>query len=158
MPENWPQAICLWWPKYVQDEGRRKMKTSLFNCHLRHAQGMDPLLAWSWCATTLIHVLFIPVWRHLAVFLRFKLLYYVFIGAAPLPRPSLHTQRVLLHSLVISFRELHYILNPGMPVCTCVNECNHCVQLSYNSMPTQLRALIHCLIVQVLFFHVFGWL
>ena len=33
----------------------------------------------------------------------------------------------------ISFRELH-ILNPGMPVCTCVNECNHCIQLPYNSI------------------------
>ena len=116
--ENPPQASCLWWPKYVQYEGRRKMQTSLSNCHLHHTQG-------SWCATTSIHVLFISVWRHLPVFLRFKLLYYVSIGAALLPRPSLHTyiSRNFLQGVIETWN-----------ACVCMCKWVHCVQLPYHSI------------------------
>lgn len=55
---------------------------------------VDLLLARLRCTTTPIRILFVLVWRHLALFLRFQLLY-VSIGAAAFPRPFLESAMTL---------------------------------------------------------------
>lgn len=65
--------------------------------------GVDSLLALSQYATISIDALFVPVWRCLAAFLRFQLLY-VSVGAVPFPGPSLHGEC----SLITWFSVINY--------------------------------------------------
>ena len=71
--------------------------------------GVGSLLALSRRATPSIRVLFVPVWRRLAVFLRFQLLY-ISIGLAPFPGPSLHRECYHTASDVLHVGWLHHLV------------------------------------------------
>ena len=71
--------------------------------------GVGSLLALSRRATPSIRVLFVPVWRRLAVFLRFQLLH-ISIGVAPFPGPSLHRECYHTASDVLHVGWLHHLV------------------------------------------------